>query len=108
MSIPDKAVEAAAVAQYNCDWGRGWEFADEVVKDRYREHSRVALEAAEPYLTGSSLRSELERLAREWANMDCRVDLPENASWGEGCAQGYSNAAAGLMRALAAHPEVKS
>ena len=36
--------------------------------------------------------------------MDCRADLPENASWGEGCAQGYSNAAADLLRTLAKHP----
>lgn len=51
-----------------------------------------------------SLREALEKLAVEWANMDCRVDLPENAQWGEGCAQGYSNAAADLLRLLAAHP----
>jgi hypothetical protein len=53
----------------------------------------------------SGLREALEKLATEWANMDCRVDLPENAQWGEGCAQGYSNAAAGLLRLLAAQPE---
>jgi hypothetical protein len=52
----------------------------------------------------SDLRPDLEQLAQRWARMDCRVDLPENAQWGEGVAQGYSNAAADLLRTLAAHP----
>jgi len=51
-----------------------------------------------------SLRDALEKLATWWTELDTRCDLPDNAQWGEGVGQGYRNAAADLLRTLAAHP----
>ena len=55
-------------------------------------------------MSDQGLRDALERLAKSWFRLDCRVDLPENAQWGEGVAQGYANAAADLLRTVREHP----
>lgn len=55
-------------------------------------------------MSDQGLRDALERLAKSWFRIDCRVDLPENAQWGEGVAQGYANAAADLLRTVREHP----
>jgi hypothetical protein len=51
--ISDEAVEAAAKAEFEYEFPRNpaqWGLMSEDTRDRYREHARVALEAAAPYV----------------------------------------------------------
>ena len=51
MNIPDEAVEAAALALLERDYGvRDWSIVTEQVKGNYLDEARTALEAAAPHL----------------------------------------------------------
>lgn len=78
MSIPDEAVEAAAKAQFENRLNEHWCFADDFQKDRWREDSREAFEAAATFLQ-----------AEAWdegaaARRDIHGDITEDNPYREG------------------------
>lgn len=102
MSIPDKAVEAAARAQIVGRW------EDKSARERsvHLRRARKILEAAEPYLTGGEgLRKDVEDLLL-WATTQHRK--AEGAGYSAGEYVAFRDMRDYLTKILAAHPEVKS
>lgn len=102
MSIPDKAVEAAARTIRPDLWydplPHQWEFQRSVLMDAVR----AGLEAAEPYLTGGADVDAIRSVVVGHKAFEFAFTTDS------GIVSAQEALIAGLLKALAAHPEVKS
>lgn len=105
MSIPDKAVEAAArkrAQHYESEYD-----STHLVWQDFAAEAREILEAAEPYLTGGVEREKVSDL-RAWVNMQREAAGIDDTEYAAGEFLAYKRVLTHLNKILAAHSEVES